>query len=339
MGAVNAPEETAGAAGPAATARPGVIELLNRSGQVQQRLAMHEGDWRIGRAYDNDVIVDDPYVCPHHLRLEVRGGEVTVHDLDSENGTWTRAGRKRVDVLPLGSGDTVQFGHSQLRYRAVDEPVRPAWTDVTSRGALRLLSRPWLLVTGLILYLAAVSAGSYLDATRPMSPGEIAGNLVNPLVGLMLWAGVWALVNRLVSLRANFSVHLTIASLGVVGMYLVSEGFPLLAFALGWDAALDALSRLAYMLIVGLVLFAHIQYVAHGRGRMQALGAGLAALALIGLPTVGQWLASDEFSSQPELDPLLKPPALKIVAGDSVQEFLDQADELQADLVRELETD
>ena len=48
--------------------------------------------------YDNDVVIDDPYVAPHHLRV-YRGedGRLVAEDLGSANGLYTddRAPRKR----------------------------------------------------------------------------------------------------------------------------------------------------------------------------------------------------------------------------------------------------
>jgi hypothetical protein len=52
-----------------AQASPGVIEVMNRSGQVLQRVPYSGGRLSVGRAYDNDIIVGDPYVCPHHLQI------------------------------------------------------------------------------------------------------------------------------------------------------------------------------------------------------------------------------------------------------------------------------
>ncbi len=52
----------------------GVIELLGRSGLLLQRLPYHGNTIKIGRAYDNDIIVSDPYVCPHHLVIQEHDG-------------------------------------------------------------------------------------------------------------------------------------------------------------------------------------------------------------------------------------------------------------------------
>ncbi|MGH8034521.1 MAG: FHA domain-containing protein, partial [Lysobacterales bacterium] len=93
----------------------GVIEVLNRSGQVVQRLAWNGRKLSIGRAYDNDVIVDDRYVCPHHLELAQDSGRLLARDLGSINGSYIRLGKEPVQVVELTDGLTIQFGHSRLR--------------------------------------------------------------------------------------------------------------------------------------------------------------------------------------------------------------------------------
>ena len=57
---------------PAARKRPAPNDLgqiLSRHRDVVARQRCEGAEIRIGRAYDNDVIVDDPYVAPRHLRI------------------------------------------------------------------------------------------------------------------------------------------------------------------------------------------------------------------------------------------------------------------------------
>jgi hypothetical protein len=42
----------------------------------------------IGRASDNDVIVDDPEVSRHHCQLKLQHGAYSLADLGSRNGSW-----------------------------------------------------------------------------------------------------------------------------------------------------------------------------------------------------------------------------------------------------------
>ena len=72
--------------------------------------------------------------------------------------------------------------------------------------------------------------------------------------------------------------------------------------------------------------------VVHGKGAIQALGAALLATLLIGSPALGEWLRRNEFSSLPRLNPLLKPPAVRVVEGESVDGFLARAGDFKAEL-------
>lgn len=40
------------------------VEVLGRTGEVAHRVGLVRLPATIGRAYDNDVIIDDPYVSP-----------------------------------------------------------------------------------------------------------------------------------------------------------------------------------------------------------------------------------------------------------------------------------
>ena len=64
------------------------VEILSRHHDVVARYRCEDGA-RIGRAYDNDVVVDDPYVAPHHARIvRDEAGELFAEDLGSVNGLY-----------------------------------------------------------------------------------------------------------------------------------------------------------------------------------------------------------------------------------------------------------
>ena len=56
----------------------------------------------IGRASDNDVIVDDPEVSRHHCQLKLQHGAYSLADLGSRNGSWING--QPVNEVALGPG-------------------------------------------------------------------------------------------------------------------------------------------------------------------------------------------------------------------------------------------
>ncbi|MDP9344046.1 MAG: FHA domain-containing protein [Actinomycetota bacterium] len=106
----------------ASTSRVAVVEIL-RGGDVFQ-MPLEGPTLSIGRAPDNDVILDDPAVSRHHARIE-RSGEVTsIVDLGSANATRINDAEVEPKVVyHLREGDTVRIGGYALRLRAETGPV------------------------------------------------------------------------------------------------------------------------------------------------------------------------------------------------------------------------
>ena len=77
------------------------------------------GETCIGRSRTNDVVLNDPLVSRQHLRLEVRGDTVMVHDLGSSHGTFLNDKRIRGSVS-LNPGDILQVGETKFSFSAPD---------------------------------------------------------------------------------------------------------------------------------------------------------------------------------------------------------------------------
>jgi cytochrome P450 / NADPH-cytochrome P450 reductase len=68
---------------------------------------------RIGRAPDNDIVIEDPAVSRHHAELRNVAGAYQIVDLASSNGTFVNG--MRVNVAALTEGDFVGIGSTTLR--------------------------------------------------------------------------------------------------------------------------------------------------------------------------------------------------------------------------------
>ena len=82
------------------------LEVLDGRDHVVQRVGVAEFPVTVGRAYTNQLILDDPYVCPAHAVIECdEQGAVRVRDLGSVNGLYHRHGPERSDRFALTAGD------------------------------------------------------------------------------------------------------------------------------------------------------------------------------------------------------------------------------------------
>ncbi|MFI7401157.1 FHA domain-containing protein [Streptomyces sp. NPDC049541] len=93
---------------PSAVSMPGLTSTFRRPTTVRP---LPTRTVRIGRAADNDLVVDDLVISRHHAELRaLPDGSYEIADLGSHNGTFLNG--SPVTAAPIGPGDIVGIGHS-----------------------------------------------------------------------------------------------------------------------------------------------------------------------------------------------------------------------------------
>src|SRR5580700_4162873 len=107
--------------------------LLSRSGQMAgTRFPMPEGTTRIGRAPDNDVVVDgsdSSTVSLHHVEIRNDDGAYHIRDLASTNGTWLND--QRITDAEISAPAIIRLGRQGPEFAFVLEEAPPANLDRT----------------------------------------------------------------------------------------------------------------------------------------------------------------------------------------------------------------
>lgn len=313
------------------------VEILSRHDEVVARQKVQCGAGadavRIGRAYDNDIVLDDPFVAAHHLRI-VRdaSGALTAEDLGSANGLFIGQDRRRVPHAVLDGARTLRIGRTRLRIRELDHAVEP------ERAVLRRVSLwPAIgLVAGALLGSEALTI--WLRETAKGDLGDYLGPLLITCVLVAAWTTVWAVLSRVFSGRSRFDRHLLIAVGGLLGLMFLSEAASYAAFAFSWPPFV-AYRYVVQWLIVGSICFLHLRQVSQsreiGRSRIGVQAGAVAALALlaIGMQALWQWEASKQYDRHSFLRSL-KPPALALSKPQDPQAFFDRVAKLKEPLDR-----
>ena len=120
---------------------------------------------RIGRAAENDIVIDDDSISARHALLEFEEGVWRITDLESTNGTYVEGIRLAPEVrTPLHYGVSVRLGGLPLHFRPVEtadpaaaraEYVPPA-REPTVRERKGFRFPVWALVLILLLIALAV---------------------------------------------------------------------------------------------------------------------------------------------------------------------------------------
>jgi len=286
--------------------RLALIELQARDGRVGSTVDVRRWPLSLGRALDNDVVIDDPHVAAHHALL-IRGDDGTVRlvSLPSINGVRVDGRRATTDVTLAAGGAELQLGSTHLKLRLTGEVLPPELPLPPGGGSgllTPLLLGAGVLVIALVQHWISLDPGSDYSAWLPTALGIP--------VALAAWCGLWALMSKLFQHRFDFTGHLRIVMPWLLGLSVAEIVLPQAAAAL----ALPLLWKLngpLQALLAALILRAHLQHVLPLHAR--AVNLSMAALVLAGgaLSLAGTWRAMHSLSPAPYMS-TLPLPALRL---------------------------
>lgn len=300
------------------------VEVLARNGEVVERHRVQDLPVRVGRGYDNDIVVDDPYVAPHHLTIGLESaGDGTpallvARDAGSQNGVfvegrrpgWSLASRRgraqRQPRVTLAPDTVLRIGHTLLRVRQAEEPVPAELVDTTSHGWEGAL--PGLVAVAAIVMVTALA--TWIGDAEDKELLQYIMAVLGYVGGALVWATFWSILNRIFGGRVRFGRHLFIAACGVVAGACWRELAETLAFAFSWET-LSRFDSLGDLAVVGGVVYHHILTVrpqarSFARGAASGLTVVAAAVALAQSQVSHHRLADELYLTS------LKPPALRV---------------------------
>jgi len=315
----------------------GLIEAHDRHGALLARAPITRWPVTVGRALDCDLVLDDPFVAPRHLRIDRTVDEhrtVQVEVLETRNGA--RLQRKRHaqgERFDWPGGTPIDLGHTHITLRLADAPIADEqalpefpWRTVGTTAAL------------VVLVGAAAMASSWLES-RDSSQylKSLPSVLLMLLLVLSAWSGLWAVANKMFAGRLQFWRHVRIACT----VYLASEALRLVANLAAFSFSLEALSQFASVLgvlVLAWALYAHLATVLPRR--RVGLAWTVAAVVMLGVPAWlgAQWLNRMRLTNEMYMSSLF-PPSLRVAPAAPVDQLLQDAEALRAKLDRRLKDD
>jgi hypothetical protein len=304
---------------------PYFIETLARNGDVLHRQQLASLPIRLGRGYDNDVIVDDAYAAPRHAIVEAGAdGALVLRDLGTRNGV-VHLGKRQASIAL--TGDTVvRMGHTSLRVRAAEFPVPADLLDRTMHrweGALPGLA-------GLVLIGAFAVFTVWLGDTEPFQLTRYLQALAYGIGAGLVWGGAWAFANRLFGRHARLGRHLFIFGCGLAAITAYKLVSSLLAYAFSFESITHYGSHVAILFAAGMLYF-HLSTVQPNNARRFATSCLILALLGSGLTLISNEQRNGRMADELYMSVLL-PPSMRVARDHSVDDFLGQVGGMKARL-------
>ena len=301
------------------------IEILSRHHDVIARHRCDASECRIGRGYENDVVIDDPYVAPRHLRVyRDDAGKLVAEDLGSINGLHADPGAQTRQRIVVDGDQVLRIGRTSLRIREAGHAVAPERVAAPAE-------RMWPRAFGLA---AAVLAIELLSAWLGETSEPKASRYLLPLLILavltLAWTTAWAILSRIFAGHAKFERHLVIALTALLAFSLYMEAVDAGAFALSWSLLADYAYVGVWALFATLCYF-HLRETGASHRKLKAvivIGFGATAIAAqtLAQSEMRPWMNRQSYLHD------LKPPFLRLAAPQGQDAFFADAQKLQAKL-------
>ena len=306
-----------------------LVEVLDRDGHVRHALPVRAWPVRIGRALDNDLVLDDPHVAAHHLRIDADPAGAYVQAEQTHNGLLadgrrlTAGERMPVGPVPLH----LDAGDTHLRLRLAEHALEPERPLHMPRS---LWQATWPTAVAAVLVLAAVMFDTWLDT----DPGEwtrtVAGMLIGALTAALTWCSGWSLVSKIFTRRHHFGWHARVLLLGVLAILATDTATRLVAFSLSWPAVSGFSFVLQLAIAAGMLYFHALGLEPRRPARLRTV----AAVMFVSSMALTLWFNHqnrDRYADELYMTHLF-PPAFRLARPVDTETFVHALQPLQARL-------
>ncbi len=103
-------------------------------GETIQEIFLTKSRLTIGRAPENDICLNSPFVSRKHAAIIRDGIETAVVDLDSQNGTFVNA--QRVRAQTMSNRDEIKIGYHRITFLDPEAPARVSLNGIPSARSI-----------------------------------------------------------------------------------------------------------------------------------------------------------------------------------------------------------
>ncbi|MGK0298019.1 MAG: hypothetical protein ACI9XC_001637 [Gammaproteobacteria bacterium] len=300
-----------------------IFKIQTQPGRAEDIRKLEGERITIGRAFDNDLIVSDTEVSPHHAMIATdENGHLILNDLNSLNGIYSDHNQKIDSKAALNSGSQFRIGKTVIRLFSPDHPVPDALDNSEVSTLPQILDNPFAFVIAIILVSLIHAMDQWLNMFAEFKWQEIINTELVVLGGALLTGIFWSVIGRVFKHEANLKKQITVILVFILAQFLLTSLFELILFN-----TLNYYFSLAIMLIFEFCLIAALLWcnllLAVNQSSIQRIRTAVSvSMILIALSLYSEFNFDSEVSNNPEYVKLLSPPALQLTNAISEDDYL-----------------
>ena len=305
-----------------------IIEEINRLGHCTERHRFDHLPVRIGRGYDNELILSDPHVSPEHVIIHETEDDETgwrIEDCNSENGTQIKHHSTNTTPGRASSGDDIVIGRCRLRLFSPSHPVGSTHSMPNSESAEKLIAQPFAVFGIFTLTFVALLINKQLQIPTMLPVEKLIASVLPVLIAVFFWASAWSFAGRLIKHKTSFLIHLSITSL----FTLCLIGINILGEYIAFNSSTSTFAQIVEFIVMGLSLYILFSVnienaTAISRKTRRITSHGLTWGFLV-FAVFMDYASKPEFTHSPSFVSILKPPYAQLVSSETPSDFLKQS--------------
>ncbi len=314
-----------------------ILETIHRG--IHQYHKIDSFPVTVGRAFDNDIILQDVSISPHHLLINQEAGKITIQNL-TENENGSKLNGKELGNSPVGVTLPANILISDMKARLLSSEMPVEKTYVRScKGFLCIFTNPIWAILLLISTIAILFLEKYFVTPVAKEPLYYISNVLPSIWIILGITVVISGISRLSTHRWEIIPAISIASL----ILLVPQLFEYLGHFLSYlftsDAFATWLKYLAKFLVIPALLAVFIVKTIRTKW-LPAIGVAalvyspFIAFQLLGV--VDDLTSKSGFSEIPSYSQTLLPGDTRLNTTISIDQFIKEADKETQQQVQEM---
>jgi pSer/pThr/pTyr-binding forkhead associated (FHA) protein len=305
-----------------------VLELLSRKNIPLKHYKFEQDYVCVGRDFNNDLRLDDPYVCPSHMLVAIdpESGKLMVNDCQSTNGI--KVNNKFVRQATLNSHDVIKIGRTRLRIIDTTVPLAEAIPLSELEENISWLNQSFLAISLSFVCLSFLLLSRYLGSVQEFSFIKALPSELGQLAIFCLWPLSFAILAKVVKKESHIVSQFSLTWLVV----LLANGLILLQkiaiFNIHPGSWFTWIELVIFAILVTSFIWLSLFIAFHQTNHRRNIIACAMTFIILAPIYALSFLNIDEFSPRPSYNPILLPPTYNITSASQTDIFIERSNSL-----------
>lgn len=313
-----------------------VLELLSRKNIPLKHYKFEQDYVCVGRDFNNDLRLDDPYVCPSHMLVAIdpESGLLMVNDCQSTNGI--KINNKFVSQATLSPNDVIKIGRTHLRIIDTKAPLPKAMPLSELEENLSWLNKALLTVCLSFLCLSYLLLSEYIDSVKEFKLIGVLPSQLGQLALISMWPLSFAVLAKVVKKESHIvnQINLTLlVTLLFFGLNLLQK---IVIFNINPGAWFAFVEFVIFAALVSAFIWLSLFIAFHQPTKRRNVIAFIMSFAILAPLFTLSFFNNSDFDSSPNYDATLLAPAYNFTKSIETEKFIANSDALftQADKLK-----